>query len=161
MRIKGGLAKGLVAALVLTFLPLVAFSAQKITPGSTCKVLNQKVVYLTKTYSCVKSGKKLVWNKGVVIIKPSPKATPVAIGGTPSPTATPTPSPTPTVKAISNVPGIGPTGRFQYRYIDGVMQRKNIDGIWRSDDSRPSSDFDLIRKSAFDSTWSISNSTPN
>jgi len=96
MRIKGGLAKGLVAAFVFTLVPVVAFSAQKITPGSTCKVLNQKVIYLTKTYSCIKSGKKLVWNKGVVIIKPSPTTTPVAIGdplgaigGIPTPTLSP------------------------------------------------------------------------
>jgi hypothetical protein len=76
MRIKGSLTKGLIAALVLTLVPLVAFSAQKITPGSTCKVLNQKVVYQSKSYTCIKSGKKLVWNKGVMVANPSPTATP-------------------------------------------------------------------------------------
>jgi hypothetical protein len=86
MRIRGSLAKGLIAALALTLVPLVAFSATKIIPGSTCKVLNQKVVYQNKTYTCIKSGKKLVWNKGVVVKKP-----------TPIPTATPTPTPTPTL----------------------------------------------------------------
>ncbi len=72
MRIRMSFAKGLVAALFLTLVPLVAYSAQKITPGGSCKVLNQKVVYLNKTYSCIKSGKKLVWNKGVVIVKRTP-----------------------------------------------------------------------------------------
>ena len=52
-----------------------ANSAQKITPGSACKVLNQKTVYANKTYSCIKSGKKLLWNKGVAVKKPTPTPT--------------------------------------------------------------------------------------
>jgi len=68
MRIKGSLTKGLLVALTLTLIPITAFSAQKITPGSTCKVLNQKVVYQNKTYTCIKSGNKLVWNKGVKVV---------------------------------------------------------------------------------------------
>ncbi len=82
MRIKGSLAKGLLVALILTLVPITAFSAQKITPGSTCKVLNQKVVYLKKTYTCTKSGKKLIWNNGVVIkavAKPTPSPSSVPI----------------------------------------------------------------------------------
>jgi hypothetical protein len=75
MRFTGSLAKGLVAALALTMVPLVAFSAQKVTAGSTCKVLNQKTVYQDKTYTCIKSGKKLVWNKGVAVKKPTPTPT--------------------------------------------------------------------------------------
>ena len=85
MRIRGSLTQGLLIALALTLIPVSAISAPKITPGSTCKVLKQKVVYQNKTYTCIKSGKKLVWNKGIVIVKPTP---------------TPTPSPTPTVKTL-------------------------------------------------------------
>ena len=76
MRIRGSLTKGLLIALAFTLIPVSAISAQKITTGSTCKVLNQKVVYLNKTYTCVKSGKKLVWNKGVAVKKPTPTPTP-------------------------------------------------------------------------------------
>jgi hypothetical protein len=83
---KGSVYKGILITLALTLIPTSAISAQKITSGSTCKVLNQKVVYLNKTYTCVKSGKKLVWNKGVLVVKPTP---------TPSPTPTPTPTPLP------------------------------------------------------------------
>jgi hypothetical protein len=72
MRFKGRLTKGLLVALALTLIPITAFSAQKITSGLTCKVLNQKVVYQNKTYTCVKSGKKLIWNKGQVkVISPA------------------------------------------------------------------------------------------
>jgi hypothetical protein len=85
MRIKGSLLKGLLFALALVLIPVTAVSAQKITPGSTCKVLNQKVVYQNKTYTCIKSGKKFVWNKGVAVKKPTPTATP-------SPTSEKTPT---------------------------------------------------------------------
>jgi hypothetical protein len=89
MRIRGRLTKGLLFALAISLIPVTAVSAQKITPGSTCKVLNQKVVYLKKTYTCTKSAKKLTWNKGVAV----KKSTPIP---TPTPTPTPTPAPTPT-----------------------------------------------------------------
>ena len=110
MRIKGSIAKGLLIALALALMPIAATSAQKITPGSTCKVLKQKVTSQNKVYTCIKSGKKFIWNKGVIVVKPTPTPTPTptaigdppgAIGGTPTPTPTPTPA-----KDISNSPTI-------------------------------------------------------
>jgi hypothetical protein len=38
--------------------------------------LNQKVLYQNKTYTCTKSGKKLVWNKGIVVKKQTQSPTP-------------------------------------------------------------------------------------
>jgi M6 family metalloprotease-like protein len=84
---------------LLTFITIVFFfvssigsaHAQNITPGSTCKVHKQKVTNQNKVYTCIKSGKKLVWNKGVVTVKPDPL--PVA-------TPTPTPTPTPTIDSF-------------------------------------------------------------
>ena len=79
MRFKGSLTKGLMIALAISLIPVVAVSAQKITPGSTCKVLKQKIVYLKKTYTCTKSGRKLVWDKGIAIqsiTAPTPVSTP-------------------------------------------------------------------------------------
>ena len=84
MRFKGRFTKGLLVALIITLIPITAFSAQKITPGSNCKVYKQKVTNQNKVYTCIKSGKKLVWNKGVAVVKPTP---------TPIPTPTPTPTP--------------------------------------------------------------------
>ena len=100
----------LVVILVMSLMPVSAVSAQKITPGSTCKVLAQKVIYSNKTYTCVKSGKKLVWNKGVIVVAPKPSATPnptptptptATPTQTPIPTLTPTPTPTPTLKDLT------------------------------------------------------------
>ena len=73
-----------VFALVLAVLPNSAFSAPKIVAGTACKTFNAKVTVNNKTYTCIKSGKKLVWNKGVAVKTAAPVTTP-----------SPTPSPTP------------------------------------------------------------------
>ena len=110
MRIKRSIAKGALIALALALIPIAATSAQKITPGSPCKVLKQKVTSQNKVYTCIKSGKKFVWSKGVIVTKPTSKPSPTptaigdppgAIGGTPTPTPTPTP-----IKDISSSPTI-------------------------------------------------------
>lgn len=52
------------AALLLTGLaPVYAATAPK--PGSVCKPAGAKRVVAGKTYTCVKSGKRLVWSKGI------------------------------------------------------------------------------------------------
>jgi len=89
MGLRGTAAKGLLIALALSLIPVAAVSAQKITPGSTCKVYKQKVVYKNKTYTCIKSGKKLIWSKGVAVKKPKP-----------------TPTSTPAIKAEDLKPGL-------------------------------------------------------
>ena len=66
------LSKGFLIALIFTLIPITAFSAQKITPGTACKIYNQNVTYQNKVYTCIKSGKKLVWSKGIGLVKPSP-----------------------------------------------------------------------------------------
>jgi hypothetical protein len=71
MRFKGSLARGLMISLAIVLIPVAAASAPKVTPGTTCKVLNQKVIHQDKTYTCIKSGKKLIWSKGVVQKKPA------------------------------------------------------------------------------------------
>ena len=123
--------KAILIALVLILVPVSALSAQKVTPGSTCKVLNQKTVYSNKTYTCIKSGKKLVWNKGVLVVKPTPMPTPTAIGdpigavgGTP--TIAPTPTPTPEVKPAETIvfqPGqnCSKTDNKTVKISDGIL----------------------------------------
>ena len=83
MRIKGSIAKVLLVTLAFTLIPASAISAQKVSSGAVCKVQKQKVTYKNKVYKCVKSGKKLVWNKGVAVkkatVKPAPKTEPSVI----------------------------------------------------------------------------------
>jgi len=78
MRIKGIISKGVFVALVLTLIPSAGISAQIVTAGSSCKTLNEKVTYLSKTYTCIKSGKKLVWDKGVKVVSSTPTVSPAS-----------------------------------------------------------------------------------
>ena len=93
---------GILLALTIALIPTNAVSAQEISPGSACKVLNQKVSYKNTTYSCIKSGKKLLWDKGVPVavstVTPTPTVTPAAI-------AIPTPAVTPTQELETPSPG--------------------------------------------------------
>ena len=84
---------GLVAVLSLSLIT-AQLSVAAVTPGTKCSKAGSTSTYNGKKYTCVKSGKKLVWNKGVAVAKPAPVASP-----TPAPVATPTPTPTPTVTA--------------------------------------------------------------
>ena len=80
----------------LFLVPLNAIAAVK--AGAACSKLGATSTSAGKKYTCIKSGKKLVWNKGVTVAAPKPVATPTPTA-TPSPSstaiATPTPTPTP------------------------------------------------------------------
>ena len=85
----------LITALTLAFLQPIALAAVK--PGTACKVLGKTSTSSGIKYTCVKSGKKLVWNKGVAVKQPVPVATPTpSATPTPTPSATATPAATPT-----------------------------------------------------------------
>ncbi len=92
---------GLVAVLTLS-LVTSQVSVAAVKPGTKCSKAGATSTSNGKKYTCIKSGKKLVWNKGVTVAKPAPVATP-SVSPTPTPTpivtatpiATPTPSATP------------------------------------------------------------------
>jgi hypothetical protein len=94
--------KKLLVALVASLIFLGQFSAiAAVKAGGSCTKLGATSTSLGKKYTCIKSGKKLVWNKGVTVIKPVPTVSPTPISSptpstTPIPTSTPTSSPTPT-----------------------------------------------------------------
>ena len=64
--------------------------------GSTCTKLKTSKVFNGKKYTCIKSGKKLIWDKGTklnpVLPAPTPSPSP-----SPSPTTSTAPTPAPTV----------------------------------------------------------------
>ena len=74
-------------SLALCLSSLTALAATPPKPGASCTKLGITKDYNGKTYKCVKSGKKLVWNKGVAIKTAAPVV---------SPTLTPTNTPAPT-----------------------------------------------------------------
>jgi hypothetical protein len=47
--------------------------------GATCSKLGQSSIYLGKKYVCIKSGKKLIWDKGTIISVKSPTPTPTKL----------------------------------------------------------------------------------
>ncbi len=106
----------LFALLFLT--PLTpSISATPPKAGAICNKVGIAKNFNGKKYTCIKSGKKLVWDKGVVVKKaaplPSPTSTPTPNSNptptpipsptpTPSPTPSPTPTPTPSPTQTSN-----------------------------------------------------------
>lgn len=56
-------------SLTLSF-PLIPANAA-VKAGVTCKTAGSTSVAAGKTYTCIKSGKKLVWNKGVILKTPT------------------------------------------------------------------------------------------
>ena len=95
MRHKGRLAIAIVLLLALAN-PVQAAAPKA---GAKCSKVGSTATASGKKFTCVKSGTKLVWNKGVAIkAAPKPSLNPVFKPEEPTPSATPTPtlSPTPT-----------------------------------------------------------------
>jgi len=67
------LASALVVSLILVVMPNLAIAA--INSGADCKRVGQSAVFSGKTFTCIKTGKKLVWNKGITLKKPKPTST--------------------------------------------------------------------------------------
>jgi hypothetical protein len=66
-----------------------------VTPNTKCAKVGMKQLYRGKTYTCIKSGKKLVWDKGIVV-KAAPSPAPI-VSQTPKPvqpSSAPSPSST-------------------------------------------------------------------
>lgn len=92
----------LTTSLLLTSILLFATAesyAAAPSAGEKCIKAGQSQISNGKKFTCIKSGKKLVWNKGVLIkAVPTPKPSPVpsvTSSPTPAPTQQPTPAPTP------------------------------------------------------------------
>lgn len=98
MKQSSKFALGLSLAVILMGAQTVASAAVK--AGQSCSKAGITSTYKGVKYTCIKSGKKLVWNKGVKVVPvvkptPTPSPTPEVIP-TPTPTVTPTPTPTTT-----------------------------------------------------------------
>ena len=85
-------------ALALFLVPINAIAAVK--AGDSCKKVGVTATANGKKFTCVKSGKKLLWNKGVAVVKPTPTPTP-------TPTAPTTPIETKTFSAGDSCTTVG------------------------------------------------------
>ena len=66
---------GIIAIAISLFIPSSCFAANPKT-GAKCTKIGLTQNYAGKKYTCIKSGKLQVWNKGVVTSKPTVKVTP-------------------------------------------------------------------------------------
>jgi hypothetical protein len=89
----------LTVTIALVLLQPIATAAVK--AGAKCSKAGATSISAGKKFTCIKSGNTLVWNKGVVVKKPTPVATPTP---SPTPTATPTIAPTPTATSTPKAP---------------------------------------------------------
>jgi M6 family metalloprotease-like protein len=105
MSLKPIVAKSLLISLAFTIIPSQVHSAQKITPGAICKVNEQTVTYLKKSFTCIKSGKKLIWSRGA---KATTSTLP-AVQPSPTPVASATPIPTPNAPSTKSISYALPT----------------------------------------------------
>ena len=80
--------KYLALALVIVFLtPIHSVAAVK--AGDKCAKLKATSTSAGKKYTCIKSGSRLIWDKGQVIKAPATPAKPAAATPEPSPSAAP------------------------------------------------------------------------
>ena len=114
-------------ALLLSLSLISAPTFAAVKAGAKCTKAGATATASGKKFTCVKSGKKLVWNKGVAIKAapmPSPIATPLPSPSptpepTPTPTSTPIPIPTPTPTPV--VPTLSMTEKLWSKSVNGVF----------------------------------------
>ncbi len=85
------------AVFVASFQPLASAAVKA---GQSCSKAGSTSTTKGVKYTCIKSGKKLIWNKGVKVV-PVEKPTPLATSSK-EPTSTPTASPTPTPNSLQS-----------------------------------------------------------
>jgi hypothetical protein len=90
-------------ALLLSLSLISAPSFAAVKAGAKCTKAGTTATAAGKKFTCVKSGKKLVWNKGFAI-KAAPKPSPNPVFKPAEPTPTPTPAPAPQPSASSTQP---------------------------------------------------------
>lgn len=115
-------------------------SSAAIKAGAQCKKAGLTTIDSGRKYTCIKQGKKFVWNKGIPVkVDPEKVQTPV-------PTPTPTPAPTPEPPSDQ----LNFKGAMIYGIESGMLTRKADSGKYFSSDSRATSVFDPIRLKAYE-----------
>ena len=126
--------KGLLAIIVVLMLSLVT-PLQAATPkaGAKCTKAGATATAAGKKFTCVKSGNKLVWNKGVAVkAAAKPNLNPVFKPIEPTPIPAPTPAPTPTTtptKSIAYTPPSVPGDSIELCKIKEVSNSRRGGGF--------------------------------
>jgi len=151
MSVKKVLSSSLFLCLIVGVIPSGSFAATKLITGKNCKTLGQKTKHQSQTFTCTKSGTKLVW------VKVNTKAIPAA-AKEPRPTATKKSNP---IQVLTD--GLSYKNPMIYDVKGGQLIRKADSGEYFESDSRTQSKFNPIRVRAFQelNTPNIDRSHPN
>ena len=98
--------------IVATTLLFTSISHASVKTGAVCSKLGATAIVSGKKYTCIKSGKKLIWDKGVLVTKVKSTTMPKV---TPSPSMSPDPIATPTITPTR--PEIG-TANYYVNWVD-------------------------------------------
>ena len=111
------LGPALAVILLASLLPSNLAMAATAKAGGSCAKLKSTSIVNGYKFTCIKSGKKSVWSKGVkVATKPTPAVTPApVVSPSPTPSVTPTVSPSPATSVTPTVsPSPTPTPEITY-----------------------------------------------
>ena len=150
MRVRQAIFTLLALTVLISVIP--AQSAVPPKAGAVCTKSGVTKNYQGKTYTCIKSGKKLIWNMGVVIKKSAPGPSPTSVASQnplpaqspiPNPSLSPTPSqtptPTPTIR-MSFAERWNTTGSSAVAILEKSFSAKpgafpKVEIIWRYSDT--------------------------
>ncbi len=85
-----------VCAIVIATSLIIPEARAAVKPGAKCVKQGATTTSKSKKYTCIKNGKKLAWNKGVILKKPASGSIDTNVSVTPDPLPTLTPDPLPT-----------------------------------------------------------------
>ena len=117
-----------ILTLLISLVAALPLNAATPTPGSSCKKVGLTTTASGKKYTCIKSGKKLIWDKGALLPKIIPTVSVPAVETKPKPE----PSPTTTTVNLENsnclAQGDQKTDSFgiQYERRDGSNKKNPI-----------------------------------
>lgn len=86
-----------VCAIVIATSLIIPEARAAVKPGAKCVKQGATTTSKSKKYTCIKNGKKLAWNKGVILKKPASGSIDTNVSVTPDPLPTLTPDPLPTL----------------------------------------------------------------
>lgn len=126
--------KGIIGlSLLLTLSLIPAYSATPPKAGSVCSKQGLTKTFQGKRYTCIKSGKNLIWNKGVLVKDAAPVTTPTPIAST-TPNSSSSATSSPSNQAI---PISAPVDLCELREISNARQNGLISGFPRKETYLP------------------------
>lgn len=131
--------------LMLIFSSLPATASMPPKPGTTCQKSGLTKIHKGKKYTCVKSGSKFSWNKGVSTKKSAPFIQPTP-ATTPEPSSTPVPKPSQDAlpkPTFSPTPSASTAPNSNPSPISGIKQKRS--NVTYATPSLPSENVDLCK----------------